>query len=576
MGFGRTRGLCLALAGLFLLSTTGSALGEGSAGAGSRSSRTVRSTERAKRGPRPDSLTTARRRGRLSKAQYSLERARSLFDLPGVRDEYGRVSAPDPHDGTMLLRDLALSLPRLFGADAREARRILARPTDGKKDRSGDGYMVPRNKQRYKCFDSVIEVTEKFPICVHWVTDSKDRSTKAYVNNVVSTLKVVGTLTLNNSDFNFRSPRSDLASKNHGPNKSLDVYLTDLGGQGVYGYCTSDELKAARKQKVSAYCVLDNNYSPKQFDSPPPEVNGMDALEVTTAHEFFHAVQFAYDWREARWLMEGSAVAMEDEIFDDINAHLAFVDDSALHQPEVPLDAFEQSDDGENFEYGAWLFFRFMSEFWCQSPQGGSRGPGCSDPEMTRVAFEQAAVPGTGAYDAVAQSFALKQPFGYGTIAPAFAIFGVWNYGAWDYGPNYYEEVASYRDVMGGVGPPLDAFHHLLAAENESVQGELSVDGLATRYVSFWPGYGTAPGDLTVTVDVSPSAEGAMAVLMRVPLIQNGVSFIPLDTNGHGSLPVDYFDQDPAYSEVVLVLSNAGQNDDVTFSYTAESETDQS
>jgi hypothetical protein len=37
-------------------------------------------------------------------------------------------------------------------------------------------------------------------------------------------------------------------------------------------------------------------------------------LKVTAAHEFFHAVQFAYDIGEDGWLMESTATWMEEHV----------------------------------------------------------------------------------------------------------------------------------------------------------------------------------------------------------------------------------------------------------------------
>jgi hypothetical protein len=87
-----------------------------------------------------DALTRALRSERLSPAKYALARARSLFQLGAVRDQYGDVDRPDPRDATMLLRDLALSYRNLSGADREQADSILARPSEGSADEFGDGY----------------------------------------------------------------------------------------------------------------------------------------------------------------------------------------------------------------------------------------------------------------------------------------------------------------------------------------------------------------------------------------------------------------------------------------------------
>ena len=51
----------------------------------------------------------------------------------------------------------------------------------------------------------------------------------------------------------------------------------------------------------------------------------INALRVTAAHEFFHAIQFAYDVKEDLWFMEGSATWVEDEVYDSINDNYQFL-----------------------------------------------------------------------------------------------------------------------------------------------------------------------------------------------------------------------------------------------------------
>ena len=52
----------------------------------------------------------------------------------------------------------------------------------------------------------------------------------------------------------------------------------------------------AKKRTASGYCVLDNDFAAAQFPLRAPRGN----LRVTAAHEFFHAIQYAYDYAEDR------------------------------------------------------------------------------------------------------------------------------------------------------------------------------------------------------------------------------------------------------------------------------------
>ena len=79
-----------------------------------------------------------------------------------------------------------------------------------------------------------------------------------------------------------------------------------------------------RYRDYSAYVVVDDDFSTAQLGAS----GGLGGLRATAAHEFFHAVQYAYDSSEDAWLTEGTAVWMEDR-------------GRRRRQREPPLAAFE-------------------------------------------------------------------------------------------------------------------------------------------------------------------------------------------------------------------------------------------
>src|SRR5690242_18933071 len=103
--------------------------------------------------------------------------------------------------------------------------------------------------------------------------------------------------------FGYNAPLND----SKGPNNKLDIDVADIGDEGLYGYCTPEQ-QVGGAWAYSGYCVLDDDYAPSEFPTNTPTEN----LEVTAAHEFFHAIQFAYDAAEDAWMMEGTAAWMED------------------------------------------------------------------------------------------------------------------------------------------------------------------------------------------------------------------------------------------------------------------------
>jgi hypothetical protein len=266
------------------------------------------------------------------RAERALARAEDIVSgtespAPGTRVE-----------GTLALRELFTALPDLDPAERREARAILARPTDGKRDTAGDGYTVAA---RRKCDG---------PVCLHWVPSTRDAPpSKKWVNRNLATMNAVWDKEV--GELNYRRPLRD---DGRGGNNKFDVYLKELGSQGLYGYCAPESGGAGTPEFLATgYCVLDNDFARRQFGAPP-----LDSLRVTAAHEFFHAVQFAYDAGEDGWFMEATATWMEERYADSINDNRQFLPYGQLGKPGSVLDVFNRS--GWN-QYGNWAFFEYLS-----------------------------------------------------------------------------------------------------------------------------------------------------------------------------------------------------------------------
>ena len=510
----------------------------------------------------PDDLTRALKRGRLDRAEYALERASSLFDLRTTRARFGAVARPDPHDATAFLRELVLHKEELSGSDKRRANRILGRPSDGAQDPEGDGWRT--NATERDCLGS-LDPDPDLDVCLHWVTKTKDKSETSYINDAITVVETVWNTEIN--QLGYRPPQPDLNSDNSGFGRALDIYFADIGDDGLYGYCTTDEPKAAEKKRVSAYCVLDNDYDPNQYSSPPPEVSGLDALRVTLAHEFFHAVQFNYDWREPLFLMEGTAVWMEDEVYDSINAAYAFLFDSALHQPEIPLDAFQHNDD-ENFEYGAFVFFTRLAEVYGQGFPGTAPGV-----IRTVWAFAGGRKEGIDAVRATVNSRDFPgPPERYpGPASPYRDFFAGWGAANSLY-DMFYEEgydgdcsgVGAYADVLYCERPPWDGQFFLGFTQSSTGWRSLPLDRRSNRFVELVPVSGS---ELRLKVNLPDEARGGEATLIRLDNSGPKVIRVVLDRSGKGSRVVRIRNQTNDFN---LILSNTGGRNNQPFRYKAE------
>ena len=279
----------------------------------------------------------------------------ALDDVQGLLTGADPASEPgvpaltaDGRDLTIALRDLAALRGSLPPAQQREAERVLARPTDSTGASYGATYRV--DEATPLCSPQV---------CVHYVTSTGDASTRAYARQM---LRVVSKVDTKYVGAGYRRPKRDGNAKNDGGNPRPDIYLADIGGQSVYGFCTTDQPFELGTFDAWAYCVLDNDYAKAQFPQNTPVQN----LKVTAAHEYFHAVQFGYDYTEDDWFLEGTATWAEDQVFDGINDNVSYLRFGPMGKPALVMD----EDRGKLEVYGSWSFFRFLTERYPSATNG--------------------------------------------------------------------------------------------------------------------------------------------------------------------------------------------------------------
>ncbi len=298
----------------------------------------------------------------------------ALAEVEEVFADGGAAPPAGEPDATVALSELRGARDDLSARDRATADDYLARPTGS----SADFYGV-----RYGTDEA--PPTCGTDVCVHRVDSTDDAATPRYARRVLDTVQDLhGTYVA----AGYRAPLPDRAARDDGGNAKTDIYLADIGDRGIYGYCTSDD--SSGSTSTWAYCVLDNDYKPTQYALKTPREN----LQVTAAHEYFHAVQFAYDSFEDPWFMEGTATWVEDEVFDDVDDNVSYLRRSPLSSPGRSLDL-----DRGLAVYGSWSFFRFLTERFPEDQAGL--------PTLVRDAWERAAQPGNGSYSTKALEGAL-------------------------------------------------------------------------------------------------------------------------------------------------------------------------
>ncbi len=493
-----------------------------------------------------DGLSRALERNNITEATYVLERARSLFSRAEVRARYGSVAKPDPRSATTLLRDLALRTDQLKGDDLDDATSILARPT------SPDDFETDYGAD-YKGIED--ETICTLDICVHWVesganapdlTDADTDGVPDWIETVVETYTYV--ITTDADALGYQRVKSDEASEDNGGNGIADVYLADIGDNGIYGYCTTDDPNlqdigdSYQGWDVSAYCVIDEDFHPSQFPVNTPTEN----LQVTAAHEYFHAIQFGYDVGEDGWFFESTAAWIEDVLYDDVNDNYQYLSQSAITYPDLPIDW--DSNEFPLLVYGGWLYFRFITEYLAE---GTTVANDAVRMMWERAAFRAAHPEDRDDYSIKAVKNELK---GRGhDFTETFADFAAAN---WMPG-TFYEEGAAYAQWLrdNDFDPdPWAAVSYRVKNGRKYAQSK-KTHHLSTTNVVFRPRSSVGRSKKLQIRVSGPNAKSAPVA--RVIIFKSSgapvVKAISLNSKGDGSKTIKRFG---AASSVVLSLSN--------------------
>jgi hypothetical protein len=294
--------------------------------------------------------------------------------LQGAVEAVGTPGQPAVGDATLALHELQLSYPDLHGADKRRARALLQRPPKGEEgpaeQQLGSGWNAPEAAESPVC-------TKHF--CVHWVDSGGDAppahdndnhadgdGVPDYVEKIQRTVEQ--SYVKENKKLGWPKAPGD---GHRGGNSKIDVYLSQIGNVGLFGYANTDQGQNSKSNRRFSYLVLDNDY--KEFAPLTP----LAALQVTVAHEYNHILQFGIDYNEQLWMFEASATWMEEQVFPAVSDWLRYVPAFAAST----ADPISQGSAGDGLKiYGDASFLHFLSrgaglgpdvvrDAWLRSPK---------------------------------------------------------------------------------------------------------------------------------------------------------------------------------------------------------------
>ena len=271
-------------------------------------------------------------------------------------------------------------------------------------------------------------------------------------------------------------------------------------------------------RSASGFCVLDNDFSPQQYGGARAE----DSRAVTAAHEFFHAIQFGYDYLDDRWFLESTATWMEDQFADSINDNRQYLSTGQVAVPSTPLDL---SDSNAISMYGNWAWWEFLTERYGR--------------DLVRKVWTKAGnFPGGGyTYSTAALKKVLSS---HGGFAANYRNFSAANNAP----GTFYSE--------GSAWPSAAVTATSTVANATPISRSTSLDHLTAADYRFVPSSGLTTTKAVVSVTGASAAVPQAAVVIRKVGGKTKVVSVPL-TNGSGQVTISFSPSTVERATVTLV-----------------------
>lgn len=188
-----------------------------------------------------------------------------------------------------------------------------------------------------------------------------------YVNRVAEAFDYIYRLQVDT--MGYTPPPPDGTSG--GGSNQYDVYLhVNSGAYGVtYSDGTVSNYGTPPRTAYKSYIHVDPTYTGFGYtDRTLP-------MKVTAAHEYFHAIQFAYNINAGNWFMEVSSTWMEDIVYDNINDYRYYLS-TFFNSPKTSLTKFDGAHEYASCIYGHYISENFgnnrMKRMWDYTVNAGS------------------------------------------------------------------------------------------------------------------------------------------------------------------------------------------------------------
>ena len=196
--------------------------------------------------------------------------------------------------------------------------------------------------------------------------DADGNNVPDYIDQMADVFMHVAAVQLDS--FGYAEPPSDgwlPVTNDNGGSGLYDIYVRNIASN-TFGYAQSEyfanntgnneHTTVTEENALTSLMAMRNNYT--GFYSPNNQYGAtseLEAIQLTAAHEYQHAIQFGYDGYEKAWLFEATATEMEEQIYDGIN-------DCHTWLPSWFAEPHKSLDHHSEHWYGSFIFPQYIFE----------------------------------------------------------------------------------------------------------------------------------------------------------------------------------------------------------------------
>jgi hypothetical protein len=188
---------------------------------------------------------------------------------------------------------------------------------------------------------------------IHYATTGTDVPVPTAPYTVSSWVQLVAdtfelTYTRYQNTYGYRPP----------PVTPYHVYLRSLAADNIYGQTTTlgPAPSSGYPNAYSSFIEIDKDFTNVIYTRTALP---LQSLNITSAHEFHHAIQFGYSVFFDVWYAEATSTWYEDELHDDVNQLYVYIP-AWFNNSTIALDTAASLATGGG--YGRWIFNRYLAE----------------------------------------------------------------------------------------------------------------------------------------------------------------------------------------------------------------------